>query len=176
MILALDIGTKITGVTVLDYEGKVLLNEAWYFKRCKTFYEKVSLADDKLLEIYNNPDFRIERVYVEESLQRFAPGYSTAKILLTIGRFNGTLSWLVYKTFGIEVEYIGASTARKQCGIKIPRGQKAKAVVLQHLLDNEPWFVVEYTKYGNPKSEYFDMADSFVIAKAGLLLCQQIKS
>lgn len=176
MILALDISTSITGVTVLDYNGKVLLNEAWHFKRCKTFYEKVSLADDKIRELHNNPDFRIEHVYVEESLQAFRPGYSSAKTLLTLAKFNGTLSWLVYKTFGIETEYIGASTARKQCGIKIPKGQKAKAVVLQHLLDNEPWFVVEYTKHGNPKSEYFDMADSFVIAKAGLLLCQQIKS
>ena len=58
MILALDISTSITGVTVLDYNGKVLLNEAWHFKRCKTFYEKVSLADDKIRELHNNPDSR----------------------------------------------------------------------------------------------------------------------
>lgn len=176
MILGLDISTSITGVTVIDYDGNVLLNEAWNLKKCKTFFEKVKMADDKLAEIYVRPDLHIERVCIEQSLQAFRPGYSSAKTLLTLAKFNGILSWLVYETFGIEASYIAASSARKECGIAIPKGEKAKEVVMQHMLDNEPWFVVEYTKHGNPKPEYFDMADSFVIAKAGLLLCQQNKS
>jgi len=38
---------------------------------------------------------------------------------------------------------------------------------LQFMLDNEPAFHVEYTKYGNPKPESFDRADAIVVAKAG---------
>ena len=53
------------------------------------------------------------------------------------------------------------------CGIKVPKGEKAKPVVLQYVLDNEPKFVVEYTKHGNPKPDSFDKADSWVMAKAG---------
>ena len=49
---------------------------------------------------------------------------------------------------------------------------EAKEVVVEFLLDNEPKFVVQYTKFGNVKPECFDKADSIVIAKAGYL-CQQ---
>ena len=42
-----------------------------------------------------------------------------------------------------------------------------KQVVLEHLLDNEPAFSIEYTKHGNPKPDSFDKADAIVIAKAG---------
>ena len=69
--------------------------------------------------------------------------------------------------FKMEPKYIAATSARKQAGIKVPRGQKARAVVLQYLLDNEPAFTVEYTKHGNPKPESYDRADAIVIAKAG---------
>ena len=94
-------------------------------------------------------------------------GKSSAKTLSLLTRFNGIVSWLLYETFEIEPKFIGASTARKHAGIKVPRGQKAKQVVLQHLLDNEPAFKIEYTRYGNPKPESYDLAGSIVIAKAG---------
>ena len=66
--------------------------------------------------------------------------------------------------FEIRPEYIGATSARKQVGI-VPRGQKAKQVVLEHLLETEPAFKIEYTKHGNPKPESYDRADAIVIAK-----------
>ena len=75
-----------------------------------------------------------------------------------------------YDLFEIEPEYISASSARKTAGIKVPRGQKAKQVVLEHLLETEPAFKIEYTKYGNPKAESYDRADAIVIAKAGYLI------
>ena len=79
------------------------------------------------------------------------------------------MSWLVYDLFQIKPEYIAATSARKHCGIKIPRGETAKPVVLKYLLDNQPGFVIEYTRHGNPKPESYDMADSIVIAKAGAI-------
>jgi hypothetical protein len=77
------------------------------------------------------------------------------------------VSWLLYETFEIEPKFIGASSARKEAGIKVPRGQKAKQVVLEHLLETEPAFKIEYTKHGNPKPESYDRADAIIIAKAG---------
>jgi hypothetical protein len=77
--------------------------------------------------------------------------------------------------FEIEPTYIAASSARKQAGITGLRGKKAKEVVLQFLLDNEPAFNVEYTKHGNPKAESFDRADAIVVAKAGWVLEQKGK-
>ena len=103
----------------------------------------------------------------------FRPGFSSAKTILTLAKFNGILSYVCQQDFGVEPQYIGASTARKSCGIKIPKGEKAKDVVLQYVLDNEPNFVVEYTKHGNPKPGSYDRADSLIIARAGYNLWKQ---
>ena len=94
-------------------------------------------------------------------------GKSSAKTLSALTRFNGIASWVIYELFEIKPKFIGATSARKQAGIKVPRGQKAKAVVLQHLLDNEAAFKIEYTKHGNPKPDSYDKADAIVVAKAG---------
>ena len=42
-----------------------------------------------------------------------------------------------------------------------------KEQVVNFLLDNEPKFMIEYTKHGNPKPGSYDRADSYIIAKAG---------
>ena len=55
------------------------------------------------------------------------------------------------------------------CGIKIPRGTKAKQVVLNFVIETEKDFVVEYTRHGNPKPNTYDRADSYVVAKAAFL-------
>ena len=78
------------------------------------------------------------------------------------------MSYLVRRVFEIDPEYIGASSARKVCGIKVEKGKKAKQVVLEHLLENEPTFKIKYTKQGNPKPGSHDMADAIIIARAGL--------
>jgi hypothetical protein len=103
----------------------------------------------------------------------FRSGFSSAKTLSTLSSFNGVVSYLCYRELGLKPEHIAATSARKACGITIPKGQKAKEVVVQFLLDNEPHFVVEYTKSGNIKPQYYDIADSIVIAKAGWELVQQ---
>ena len=87
--------------------------------------------------------------------------------MAALQKFNGIVSWLVYELFEIEPNYITATSARKRAGIKVPRGQKAKEVVLDFLLENEKAFKIEYTKFGNPKPESYDRADAIVVAKAG---------
>ena len=78
------------------------------------------------------------------------------------------MSWVCYNLFDIEPQYLKAQEARKLCGIKVPRGQKAKKVVMDFILDNVPDFDVVYTRQGNPRPGYADRADSYVVAKAGL--------
>lgn len=167
MILGLDISTSCTGVTVLDKKGDVILNEAWSFKKEKTFLDKCKRASERIQIIYDLFGSNIEKIYVEESLQAFRAGYSSAKTLLTLAKFNGILSWMLVEKFGLEPEYIPAVSARKLCEIKVPKGVKAKQVVMEYMLENHDWFNVEYTRYGNIKSYYYDMADSYIIAEAG---------
>ena len=172
MILGLDISTSITGWTVADFTGNVIEYGAWDTRKYKDFFDKAEAVSKGVTEIHIQYGGKIKHVYIEQSLQTFRSGFSSAKTLSSLSRFNGIVSWLVYDLFQIKPEYIAATSARKLCGIKIPRGEKAKPVVLKYLLDNQPGFVIEYTRHGNPKPESYDMADSIVIAKAGVV-CEQ---
>jgi hypothetical protein len=174
MLLGLDISTSITGVTVLDSDGEVILCDVWDLRKVKGFFQKVEKTKT-LLETLKR-DQEIERVFIEQSLQSFRSGFSSAQTLSTLARFNGTLSWLCYELFHVEPEFIGASTARRLSGIRVPKGRKAKEVVLEKILDIDPTFVIEYTKYGNPKPGTYDRADSLVIAKAGYEICKEQNS
>jgi len=168
MILGLDVSTSITGATVVDKGGNIVYNTAWDTRNKNHFpslFRKAQWIEERLIDIQKK--YKIEEIYVEQSLQSFRSGFSSAKTLSTLSRFNGIISWICYQVFHREPDYLAATSARKACGIKIPKGMKAKQVVLNYLLDNEPSFEVEYTRHGNPKPDSYDRADSIVIAKAG---------
>ena len=172
MILGLDVSTSITGITILEKDGTLVYNDSWDTRKYKSFFEKVDYVEKEIIhlsKLYGG----FERVFIEESLQTFRSGFSSAKTLSTLARFNGVVSWLVYRVLKTEPLYLAATSARKLCGIKVPRGTKAKQVVIQHILDNVPEIQIEYTKQNNVKPHCYDKADSWVIAKAGLIQCQQ---
>jgi len=172
LILGLDVSTSITGITILEKDGTLVYNDSWDTRKYKSFFEKVKYVEEQVIHLSKlYGDF--ERVFIEESLQSFRSGFSSAKTLSTLARFNGVVSWLIYRILKTEPEYLAATSARKLCGIKVPRGTKAKQVVIQHILDNVPEIQIEYTKQNNVKPHCYDKADSWVIAKAGLIQCQQ---
>jgi len=178
VVLGVDISTSITGFAIVA--DNVLV---WYdsidLRKHKGFFAKTIAIKEKLMDIFEmyqlnndnrligNAEFPIEHIYIEQSLHMFMGGKSSAKTLSTLTRFNGVVAWLLFELFEIEPEFIGASSARKQVGIKVPRGEKAKQVVMKYLLDNEPTFKIQYTHKGNPKPESFDRADAIIIARAG---------
>ena len=165
MILGLDISTSITGITLLDEEGEVVFISSVDTRKNKNFFQKAEAIKSFLKDLSRKHS--VDQIVIEQSLQSFRSGFSSAKTLSTLSRFNGVVSWMCYSLWNKEPTYIAATSARKLCGIKVPKGEKAKPVVLQFVLDNEPKFMVEYTKHGNPKPNSFDKADSWVIAKAG---------
>ena len=173
-ILGLDVSTSITGVAIVDDSGKILHCEAIDTRNKNKFpslLSKAKFIKDKLWEL-EDAHF-IDKIYIEESLQSFRSGFSSAKTLSTLSKINGIVSYLVCDIFEKEPEYIASTSARKLCGIKVPRGQKAKEIVLNFLLDSDPDFVIEYTRHGNPCPGAYDKADSVIIARAGLEYCKQ---
>ena len=167
MILGLDISTSCTGVTILDYTGRVILNDCWKFKE-DDVTDKLERAKKEIKDLKKK--YPITEVFVEESLQAFRPGFSSAKTILSLAKFNGILCWMIWEEMAIKVKYIGSTTARKTCGIKIIKGTPAKQQVMEWMLQNQTWFQVEKKKNSdNIKDHFYDMADSWVIAQAGLL-------
>ena len=167
MILGLDISTSITGATVIDDKGNVVFCEAWDTRKIKSFFDKATAIRHRLMDV--RVDFPINKIVIEQSLQMFRAGFSSAKTLTLLSKFNGVVSWLCYDIFGIPPEYVSASSARKQAGIKVPRGTKAKEVVLEYVKKTIPNFKYELTKAGNPKPGTYDRADSIVLALASYL-------
>ena len=127
----------------------------------------MDLCDEYCLDWENKG---INHIYIEEPFTFFKSGGSSAKTMAALQRFNGVVSWMIYRCFDIEPQYVGATQARKLVGIKVPRGEKAKKVVMEHLLSTDKQFTIERTIHGNPKPEAFDRADALVIARAGLEL------
>jgi len=176
MILGLDISTSITGLTVITDDGEVIYNESINLtsKKIDGLMQKANLVKERLVELKHL--FYIDKIFIEQSLNAFRPGLSSAQVILTLGKFNGIVSWICYEVYGKEPQYIGSTTARKTLGIKVERGQNAKEIVLKHVVDSEPSFKVEYTPAGKPKAGTYDRADSYVIAKAGYIQCQKQKN
>ena len=54
MIVGLDISTSITGITILDNTGKVVLCDAWDLRKDKGFFCKVEKTKVLLEEIAKN--------------------------------------------------------------------------------------------------------------------------
>ncbi len=167
IILGLDVSTSITGATILS-DGKIIESFFWDTRNKNKFpslYEKADLIQTNLWNIKSKYD--INNIYIEQSLQSFRSGFSSAKTLSTLSRFNGIVSWNCYKTFDIKPEMIAASSARKLAGVGIKRGDNAKEKVLKFILDKYPQIDIQYTKHGNPKPGMYDMCDSIIIGLAG---------
>ena len=179
MIFGLDISTSITGFAVVA-EGELVFYDSIDLRKHKDAFDKALALKEKLMDFFEmyqcdqefkcswgDSEFPIEQIYIEQPFTFFNSGGSSAKTMATLQKFNGIVSWIIYDLFEIKPEYITAMEARKLCGIKVPRGQKAKKVVLEHLLEKEEAFNIEYTSYGNPKPESYDRADAIIVAKAG---------
>ena len=181
MVLGIDVSTSITGFAIVADE-QIVFYDSIDLRKFKDVFDKTIAIKEKLLDLYEmyqcdndssmrigSSKFPIEHIYIEQPFTFFNSGGSSAKTMAALQKFNGIVSWNVFELFEIKPKFIGATSARKLAGIKVPRGQKAKQVVLEHLLNTEPAFKIEYTKHGNPKPESYDRADAIIIAKAGYL-------
>ena len=169
IVLGLDISSSITGFALVDGDTKdLLLCDHIDLRKKKCVFEKAQHVEDYLTQIKTSA--KITHIYIEQPFTFFNSGGSSAKTMAILQKFNGIVSWLCWDLFNIKPIYIGATQARKTYGVKVPRGKKAKLVVLEHVLKTEETFSIEYTRHNNPKAESYDRADAIVIAKAGAIL------
>ena len=124
--------------------------------------------------------YPINRVVVEENLQAFRPGLSSAKTLMTLAQFNGVVRWICHERLEVPVEAINVNTARKSVGLKIDKKDKSKTTkekVLDWVSADDPsikW-PTKILKSGPNKgkkricNEAYDMADAYVIGKSFLV-------
>lgn len=174
--LGLDISTTCTGWCIVS-SGEGLVEMGYIpLSDCKTSYQKARRVREKLSDLHIRHN--IDKVYIEENLQAFRPGLSSAKTLLTLARFNGIVSYIAQEEFFCEPIFLNVNVARKSLGLKILSKKKGGAPTKEQVLE---WVQqsVEYDwptkilKSGPRKGleilepGCYDIADAYVIAMAG---------
>ena len=174
--LGLDISTSCTGWCIVGPDGGFIDMGYIPLDSKKSSYQKAQVIRSELSKLHISHD--IERVFIEENLSAFRPGFSSAKTLLTLARFNGIVSYLAQQEFYCTPEYINVNVARKTVGIKIiskkKGGKPTKEQVLDWVSSNVIFeWPMKVLKSGPRKGAAilepgcFDMADAYVIAVAG---------
>ena len=141
----------------------------------KNFNKKVENVRIKISNILK--DYEIQDIVVEESLQSFRRGLSSAATLFKLAKFNGIIQWLCYDNFQMITTAINVNTARKLNNIKVNKKldksikDQVLDVVKEHVGDSFS-FPMKTLKSGPRKGQTvtdktsYDMADAFVIARA----------
>lgn len=175
MILGLDISTSCTGWCIIDSADSRLLKIGFIdLSKEKQFLSKADIVRESLIVLLESHD--IKDIFIEENLQAFRPGFSSAKTLMTLARFNGIVSYICKRDLCIEPQFINVNIARKVLGLKLDRKSKlsTKEQVFEWVdskVDTE--WPVKVLKSGPRKGlsiispNCYDMADAYVIASAG---------
>jgi hypothetical protein len=183
VVLGLDISTSVTGVCVLSEEtGELLLLDHVKLSSVKTQdeFEKASFFEKELERLYR-PEWEISNIFIEKAAMMCSVGMSSAQTIMTLGRFNGIISYMLYKKFNIKPVMVAATSARSKLAIKINRLDKTKNTkekVFDIVRDRHPEFpwLTHVAKTGKKKGEMvydkenFDMCDAYILTSAGRLL------
>jgi hypothetical protein len=139
LVLGLDVSTSIIGCTILKQElsgglltSSLVMADALHLSKYKTVYDK-SCAFKEALNKWTK-DKKIDKIIIEEPLQKFARGLSSIKTIAVLIKFNGIVSYLVEDQLNITPELVSATHARKILGIKIPKGSKNKKEIILNFI------------------------------------------
>jgi len=179
IVLGLDISTSCTGWCILN--DKVQIIDIGYIDtgKEKCIFKKANTVKSKLEKINNSHN--IERIFIEENLQSFRSGFSSAQTLSKLSKYNGIISYICNEEFLIAPEFINVNKARKTVGIKLKRKKDGGKDTKIQLLD---WAKInvrfdwpdKILKSGPRKGQKvtdqraYDMIDAYIISAAGLVI------
>jgi len=176
MLLSLDISTSCTGWSLFNENT---LRSIGYISlsKHKGLFEKANRVKVELCKLMI--DYDIDEVVVEENLQAFRPGMSSAKTLMTLAQFNGVVRWICHSELNVPVHAVNVNSARKNVGLKINRKSEktTKEQVLEFVSSVEKGIVwperdVKRGKFAGQRriiNEAFDMADAYIVGKSFLI-------
>lgn len=176
--LGLDISTSNVGWCILDSESQELIEAgAVELSKKKCIFQKCKEVRSRLSSLNISHD--ISSVSIEENLQAFRPGFSSAKTIVTLARFNGMVTLMCHDEYSITPEFLNVNNARKTVGLKIDRKSESstKDQVLQFVKTKLPSFdwPMRTLKSGVrkglviPADSCYDIADAYIIALASVI-------
>lgn len=131
-----------------------------------------------------NKSYDFGSVYVEENMQAFRPGASSAQTLVKLAKFNGIVCYICSQVIGIEPTGVNVNQARKTLGINLQRekicGVPTKEQIFKWasahpLLADHKWPTKKMTSGPRKGTEVletsaYDMSDAFVVVLSGPIL------
>lgn len=147
----------------------------------KCSYKKAMMVRSTLAELGSR--YSIDSIYIEENLQRFRRGLSSAKVLSTLARFNGVVTYLAHDEFGVAPTMLNVNTARKSIGLVINKKIKKEVSIKEQVVKwvrEHPDFKDFSWPYKTLKSgprkgltildtSSYDIADAAVMCLAGIV-------
>jgi len=174
--IGLDISTSIIGICFLDNNYNLINLQAINLKKIKCIFEKSLIVKNELNNIKSNYNILEDvEISIEEAFQSFSKGFSSAKTLSQLNRFNGIVSYLTYEVFNKIPEYINVNSARKSLGIKLDRksSKNTKEQVFEWVKKEITFNWPEKTLKSGPNKglvkndeSCYDMSDAYVICRA----------
>jgi len=182
-ILALDISTSCTGYCILspELDSETSLIDLGFIPlaKHKSHFSKANVVLEDLRRI--KAKHNITEIAIEENLQSFRSGFSSAQTLSSLAKFNGIVAYLSEDILGVEPKFYNVNAARKAVGLKIiskrKGGADTKLQVMDWAIDQLEDFKwpTKTLKSGPRKDQVithpgcYDMADAYVIARAAKL-------
>ncbi|MDG1950283.1 MAG: hypothetical protein P8J32_05730 [bacterium] len=174
MILGLDISTTCIGYSLFSEDGDLLKIGCVKMRPKQTIFEKLKHFEEHMEEIST---MNVTHVSIEEPLKKFAGKFSSATTIALLNFFNGMISAVCYRTWGVEPVYYNVNSARKTAYPHVKFGRKSsegKTQVWEEVSKLEPhlnW------KYG-PRSrklvdENFDMCDAYTVGLCHLITLEK---
>ena len=175
MILGLDVSTSSTGWAILDDMGNLVEMGSFKLTKYENLFDKAQAVREGLIEIHSK--YQVSKISIEEPLQGFRRGMSSAHTLLTLARFNGIVSWLAFDVFNTKPIFFDSSTARRGLGIRIDKTRDTKDQIMEwvEVVTGQP-LPKRIATTGKKKGMTLfaagvnDAADAYVMARAAHLL------
>jgi len=185
IILGLDVSTSTTGwcITSSDGNTKAKFIDGGFIKHKSklSLHEKASDITG-LFDNIANQKITLDKICIEENLQSFRTGLSSARTLMTLSRYNGIVSHECWLATRIVPVYYNVNKARKALGIDTRKkvrkpGENAKDIVHAWVKNHETMIGFSWptkTLKGGPRSGMTiedpcckDLSDAFVMSLCG---------
>jgi hypothetical protein len=165
----------------MDDAGNMMKIDYISLKKQGNLWEKADYIRESILSFLDDDERQsVTGVFVEENLQVFRRGLSSARTLMTLAKFNGIVCYILRDIFEIDPISINVNEARKSVGLKVISTKKGGKPTKEQVID---WVTdrLSMKKYVWPTKilksgprrgqtillpECADMADAYVISAA----------
>ena len=179
LVLGLDISTSCTGWCILNDKSQIVDIGYIDTSKQKCLFKKAGQVKSKIQEL--NIFHDIGKIFIEENLQSFRSGFSSAQTLSKLSKYNGIISYICNEELSTPPEFINVNRARRSVGIKLKRkkdgGADTKIQLLEWACENVSFTWPEKVLKSGPRKgqsivdpRAHDMIDAYIVSAAGLVL------